>query len=268
MTTYTATTPYVCGWETDDSCNKVLQTANPDLVQECVNAAAEILFALSGRQFGLCETTVRPCRTDECSPCGDSGQFGFRWTPVLEGGLWTNVACGKCKNDCSCKEVCELYLPGPINSVLEVKMDGAVVPLTGLRVDNRSSVVGMPNGVCWPLCQDMNLFDTEVGTYSVKYLRGVPLPVSGKLALAEFVVELCKACIGDATCCLPKRVTNVTRQGISMTLLDPMSFLENGKTGLYLVDAWLQSVNPKQRVRSAAVFSPDLPVTRRTTWQA
>ena len=269
MTTIVANSEYVCGWSVEDDCSKLLQEADPAVAERCVTIAAEILYGLSGRQFGLCETTIRPCRrTENCGFSFGSTYFGqgYRWLPVLEGGQWYNVSCGRCRGDgCSCSRVHELHLPGPVNSVTQVLIDGVAQPLTNFRVDYRRTLVRL-DGEDWPLCQDMNLASTEDNTYEVTYAKGRPLPVAGQEALAKFAVELCKACLSDKTCALPERVTSIVRQGISMTLLDPMAFINDGKTGLYLVDAWLHTVNPQGRPRSGGVFSPDLAYPRKTTW--
>jgi hypothetical protein len=259
---FTAVTPYACGWETTACCD-ALVTAEEPVAQRAVDTAAEILYALSGRQFGLCELKVRPCRV-ECYAA--IGQVGPRWVPALVGGQWTNVACGQCRNMCSCSRVCEVALPGPINSVSEVLLDGTPLDAAEYRVDNRRTLVRLTDGACWPTCQDMGKASTETGTWEVTYLRGNPLPSAGQNALGTFACEIVKACTGDASCALPKRLTSITRQGISMAVLDPMPFIEKNKTGLYLVDAWLQAVNPHARPRAAAILSPDMPQTRRTTW--
>lgn len=54
-------------------------------------------------------------------------------------------------------------------------------------------------------------------------------------------------------CRLPERVTSVTRQGVSAIILDPMAFLDKGKTGLYVVDLFLSAVNPGRLMRAATV---------------
>lgn len=274
MTLWTAETEYACGWTMDDdcaTCKKNLTDDNKALFQRCVNSAAEILYSLSGRQFGLCELTVRPCRRDECPPTGS----GLRWTPVLSGGEWTNVSCSSCYRGCSCTRVCDVVLPGPVEEVLQVRQDGIILPPELWRVDNRRSLVRLPGqpeeatlSECWPTCQEMSLPASEPGTWEVKYLRGRPVPEAGRAAMAELACELGYACLGDPCCKLPKRITSITRDGATMAILDPMTFIDKGLTGLYNVDLWLRSVNPKARSRSAAVLSPDMPRFRRTTQES
>lgn len=262
---FTADSPYVCGWDTDSCCD-ALNNASEDLAQRCINSAAEILYALSGRQYGLCEVTVRPCS----KPCAEgisfpSGGPAFPWVPVLSGGVWTNLSCG-CRTACSCTTVCEALLPGPVDSVSEVKLNGVVLTEEeDYRVDNRRSLVRL-GGECWPKCQDMNKPDTEDNTWSVTYLKGLPLPEAGRSALSEFACELCLGCTGDNKCRLPSRVTSIQRLGVTMALLDPMTFIDYGRTGLYSVDLWLKTVNPLARSRGAAVMSPDVEIVRRQTW--
>lgn len=272
MTTRTANSPYVCGWSFDDGCSAKLAAAflsqtpaDVTKAQQAVDQAAEVLYALSGRQFGVCQVTARPCRQSCCEPCGRLGMGnGLRWIPLLSGGVWTNISCTSCKTGCSCTAVCEVQLPGPVDHIVQVRLDGVLLDPTEYRVDNRRNLVRLGAAECWPTCQDMNLEATEVGTFEVIYGKGHQLPVAGQVALGALASELYKACSGDKDCGLPERVTTIVRQGIAMTLLDPMEFLTGGRSGIYAVDLWLATVNPKGRARHAGVFSPDVTPARTT----
>lgn len=263
-----ADSEFVCGWTSEVCCSKLaeaLASVDPDVVvvaQRSVTTAAEVLYALSGRRFGACELTVRPCRPECRSGYPDAG--GYPWTPVLEGGQWMNVSCRRCGDGCSCTRVCEVRLPGPIRAVSEVKVDGAILAPTDYRVDNSGQSLVRLGESCWPTCQNMTAADTEPGTWSVTYTRGLPLPEGGKAAFADLACELYKACADDdSSCKLPKRVVSIAREGVSFALLDPMVFLKEGKTGLYLVDLWLSSVNPQAKTRPSGIYSPDMPAMRR-----
>lgn len=242
MATITADLGAVCGWETDTCCDR-LSGASPEDQVRFVTAAAEILYALSGRQFGLvCGEWIR----EEDGPCHQSCVSGLvtgGWYPArtADGG-WTN--CG-----CACE--CKIHLPGPVHSISGVKLNGVVVDASEYWVNNRSELV-LASGGC--------VVD------SVQYCRGTPLPTSGGVALGEFACEIAKACLNDDTCCLNSRVTSITRQGVTMNMIDPLEFIEKGRTGLYIVDAWLQAVNPKSRVRRAGIYSPDLDTQKIVTW--
>jgi hypothetical protein len=66
---------------------------------------------------------------------------------------WVN-ACGCAAGDCSCTALCEAILPGPVGSVVEILLDGAVLDPSAYRIDNGNRLV-RTDGDCWPACQDM-----------------------------------------------------------------------------------------------------------------
>lgn len=103
----------------------------------------------------------------------------------------------------------------------------------------------------------------------VRYSYGAEPPVAVLRAIEVYSSELTKAMTGDSTCRLPQRVTSITRQGISMTLLDPGEYLDEGKTGLPEVDSMLRVFNPSGARRPARVFGKATPPpTRVDTTQA
>ena len=57
-------------------------------------------------------------------------------------------------------------------------------------------------------------------------------------------------------CALPERVTSITRQGVSWTMLDPMDFLSAGLTGVGRIDTWLTTV--RREHPSASAYDPYL----------
>lgn len=215
------------------------------LFEDFADVASEILFELSGRQYtGVCTTDppVRPCapacrrRHDECRTCGTMHQIPLR-TPVV--------------------------------SVDQVKVDGAVLDSSLYRVDDERWLVRLPDpsgsNPGWPRCQRMDRADTEDDTWSITYQHGLAPPDMGVRAAAKLACELALAC--DPTtaseCQLPERVTTIVRQGVTLTLLDPQDFLNDGRTGVYEVDLFLRTVNPHKLQRSATVWSPDIPKTTR-----
>jgi hypothetical protein len=97
---------------------------------------------------------------------------------------------------------------------------------------------------------------------TVDYTYGSPPPLDIQRAINQLAQQfaLAEACDWD-NCKLPERVTSVTREGISYTLIDPQDFLENGRTGLYFVDLVIKTyVGTKARSR---VSSPEIPPPRR-----
>lgn len=98
----------------------------------------------------------------------------------------------------------------------------------------------------------------------VSYTYGRTPPAGGVRSVVTLAVEVAKQSSGDASCRLPKRVVSVTRQGVTLALIDPMRFLKDRLTGLPDVDLWITSVNPFRRSSRGGVWSPDIPRTTRT----
>lgn len=243
-----------------------LADVSEDLRDALVSAATSLLWNWTGRVFSLSDLTVRPCRQD-CEPTTYRGFAGIPsslgintpFVPVLIDGDFFNLTCQrKCKQGCGCTTTPEIGLPGPIDSITQVKVDGVVLPSSAYRVDNRRWLV-RTDGESWPTCQNLTDDDTEVGTWSVSYLWGTPVPEGGKLAASVLSCEMAKAALGR-DCSLPQRVQTVTREGVSIAVLDSFEGLEAGRTGLWLVDSWVTSVTNSPR--RSRVMSPDVYVDR------
>jgi hypothetical protein len=240
----------VCApWATaDDLCSPCDDYTVPgDLMADCLLAASEVLYHLSGQRYsGECSDTVRPGGIPYDQWCGMQP-----YPEVHAASFWTGY---RSAWPLGLMPVAEVTLGGfPVVAVSEVKLDGVVlVQGTDYRVDDYRTLVrladanGMPR--VWPAYQRMDLPDTEVGTWSVTFTYGVAPPAMGRRAAAFLACELAKACspetFGDGTCQLPERVTTIARQGVTAVVLDPFSFLEKGRTGLYQVDLFLAAANP------------------------
>jgi len=231
-----------------------------DVLDAAILSASQVTWALTGRQFSTCDVTIRPCRRaciDAYYPTLGIGPTWGGWQgpwPVLAGGAWFNLAC-QCGSTCSCRDLCEIDLPYPVCEVTEVTIDGAMLDPTIYRVDGYRRLVRQ-DGLCWPRCQDMAAPDTEVGTWSVSLTYGKAPPQIALDGAAELACELVKARIG-AACRLPQRMTSLTRQGVTMSFIDPQSFFKEGRTGLYLLDLAIMTLNPNGLARPAGVYSPD-----------
>jgi hypothetical protein len=231
-------------------------------------AATEVLYKLSGQRFGLCPLTVRPCRHD-CSSSGGWPGWSNWWEwagyypqPLLFDGAWTNITCGFCGDRCSCTRICEAWLPGPVNTITQVKLNGTVlVSGTDYRVDDFRKLVRL-GGECWPVCQDMTLADTEEGTWSVSFIFGEEVPVIGRYAVGELACEIAKSCTGQA-CALPANATQITRQGITIDFPTFSELLASGSLGLRWSDVFISSYNPRRLIAPPQVFDVDGPSFRR-----
>lgn len=255
--------PWPVRWVCDVSAE------SPSATGIAVASATRILWALTGRQFGTCTTTIRPCRSD----CYDSWPYaGYDlWSaPTTYGygyldftGLyWYPLGCGGCSSGgCSCSVVSEARLPDAVSSIIQVKVDGSPLVTGAYRVDDNRLLVRTDGGQ-WPRCNDLSKNDTQVGTWSVTAAYGQEVPEPGQLAVGELACEILKAMRGE-DCRLPAGVTQLVRQGVTISVPDFGDILMHGRTGLYLCDMFIMSENPKHLRQRARVYNVNAPTHRR-----
>ncbi|MFF4292086.1 hypothetical protein ACFY0N_00345 [Streptomyces vinaceus] len=253
--------PDVCSpWPTELCCD--VTDVDPDLVTRMTAVASQILFRLSGRRWGpSCPVTVRPCRKtclDEWPRSWFSWNSGSPWIPYMgEDGLWRNASVCGCSGDCSCGELCELYLPGPVYDVVSVQEGAVTLPAEAYRVDGSGTLLRTDGG-CWETCQDLAADVGEENTLAVTYRTGLQLDESAIMAVSELVCHLLKSCGGSSCGCkIGRNVTNLTRQGVTMDMADPTTLFEEGRTGLPITDMWLMATNPYRMTSASRVYSPD-----------
>lgn len=223
-------------------------------------AATFIMWAATGRQYGLCEITVRPCGRWPC----DDGVVGYSWsggvwTPYVYGGQWFNCPCG---DFCSCSARCRVYLPGPVGSVASVVVDGVTVNPSAYRVDDGRWLI-RTDGDCWPYRQNFDI-DSGSGTFLVTYSRGTAVPQVVLDATGTLACEWAKMCQGQ-DCQLPTRVVTLTRQGTTFDGVPPDQLLDHGFTGITSVDQIIALVNPHRLTGRLRVLSPELQGPSMTT---
>ncbi|AWN07734.1 head-tail adaptor [Microbacterium phage Hendrix] len=237
--------------------------------------ASEFLWNWTNRVFGTCPVALRPC-TSNCgswekyrSSFWGRGPFpwqgswdGGSWVPVLIGGQWYNMTCG-CVSSCKCsiEGPASLALPGPVATVLQVKVDGVTLPSSSYRVMYKRFLVRTDGGV-WPACQDLLAdpdqppSDTNGSSFEVIYNRGIEVPIGGQLAAGMLAAEFAKAGCNDRSCQLPRRIKTIVRQEVTVDLMDSFDSIKEGGTGIWIIDSWVQSVvapRPFASVRSVDV---------------
>lgn len=248
------------------------------LIDRWLRVASLTLFRLSGRRWGpSCPVTARPCRSSCLDGMGSRATFGPStggWTPYLgPDGIWRNASTCGCQTGCSCTELCEVRLDGPVYDVTEVLVDGEVLVPEAYRMDVPILLV-RTDGQCWPDCQDMAAPCGEPGTVCVTYRIGLPLDEAAVAAVSELTCELVKACIPGGQCRLPGNVTKLARQGsttayrqgVTVETFDPTVVFSAGRTGLPGVDLWLTTVNPYNQPYPSRVYSPDMRRPRIRQW--
>lgn len=99
----------------------------------------------------------------------------------------------------------------------------------------------------------------------ISYTYGAQVPTMGKMAARRVAIEFIKLWTGDSDCALPQRVSQVTRQGVTYTVLDSQDFLAEMRMGIYEIDLFLKTSNPNKAQKRSKIYSPDIPRARRYT---
>jgi hypothetical protein len=234
---------------------------SPEVTGYAVRAASRILWALSGRRFGQCTVTLRPCADD----CGDFAEVPlWGWTVGYSMPPWDfyrlPYCAGGCGGGCSCTTLSTVRLPDLTSRVVEVRLDGTPMATGTYRLAGRDLI--RTDGAAWPRCNNLAAGDDEPGTWSVTAVVGEEVPDSGRLAMGELACEIIKAASG-VDCRLPPGVTQLVRQGVTIQYPDIGQLLKDGRTGLYLVDLFLASENPTGLRSRARIGDVDAILRRR-----
>lgn len=247
------------GWEPSVSLCENWSAASDAVKAYALEQATLVLWAATGRRFGLCAVTVRPCsppdpllyRTYPVPPAG-----GYWGGTSIVGGVW--YSCG-CTAGCACSPS-EIVLPGPVAAVVSAVQDGVTIDPSGYRLDPGGRLVRL-NGQVWPASQDLTVAATEPNTFAITYSRGVPVPVALNNAAGVYACELAAALTGGE-CRLPDRIQTISRQGVTVDLVGPDDYLDKGRTGLADVDQVIVALNPRGLAAPPRVLTLDTPSFR------
>lgn len=229
--------------------------------EEAAQVASHLLWAMSGRKYtGVTTVTERYTCTLRNNRMGPSDRTN---SPVLFGGDVYNIPSG------DYDEYSELVADGmspdsrvrlrgrPVTKIHAIRnKTGAILdPSSYYLVDH--STLHIKAGTAWTPCN-----------VEITYSYGLPVPTAGKMAARKLAIEFARLWAGDDMCELPQRVTSVSRQGVSYTILDNQEFIDELRTGLYEIDLFLKVTNPDNARRKSKVFSVDTPRARRYTPKA
>lgn len=236
--------------------------------------ATDYLWAMTGRRLGpSCPVTVRPCRKTCFEGYGfgrflNQGQYQSTggWIPYMVGGEMRNASLCGCVRDCHCgPELCEVELPGPVYDIVEVTVDGAVVPSSTYTVYDGKFLTRITTAEdearCWPTCQDMTKTPSSPDTFAVTYRTGLALSSMATMAVTELTSHFIKGCNGGCGCGSGARqnLSRVSRQGVDLEFADPQTLFDDGRTGIQSVDFFIRSMNPQGLGSTLRVLSPDTP---------
>lgn len=262
--------------------------ANAAAVLQAQNLASALLWRLTGLKYGACPVVLRPCKPRQCDPItlaqliywdsrayltfGQPNLGVLSFFPTLIGGQVYNVSsCGSCGIDdglggCQkCEADCQYELPAPVASVTTVTVDGVNLLSSQWRVYDDNLLVIDP-AVC-PTTQNYNLDLGAVGTWSVTYQLGTPVPEELNFAAGLYANEILKSLSGDKSCQLPARVQAVARQGVNVTYVDPLTLAVAGLTGVPLVDQVISALNPYKLREPTRVWAPGMATRNKTQTQ-
>lgn len=262
-----------CGaWAKRDDCLRfgflTAEQINNDSLDACLDVASETLYRKTAMQWpGQCTQKVWPVTRQFLNdqPMLWWESLGYTYIPDLIDGVWWNFTVPFGFPDPALpwdngQQIPTIELGAyPVTDILSVKIDGAELDPSAYRLDNWHQLVRI-DGQRWPTKQNLlAASDSEPGTFTIQFKFGTVPPVGGVMACAELASEMVKHADPKLQTQLPLRVTAVTRQGVTYSLPDVMAIIDKGRTGLYFVDLFLQTVNPSQLQAPPRVLTPDLP---------
>lgn len=266
-------------WATLDDvrCCDDLVASRPDDVTVNLAAASWLLWVLTGRQYGVETLHLRPCRWQEPIPPAPwqvgypipSGSIGG-WLPAgdyLYGLDARALGCGHRTRGCNCTGADRIWLGGlpgdRIVSVDQVYEDGVIIDESRYQLETNRKWLAKVDGTRWPVCTNPYLPLTKEGTLGVTVRAGRVPPAMARQATAELACELTKSGCDSGDCRLPVRTTQVSRNGMTIAVADPMEFLDKGVTGMGgAIDMFIVAANPNRLRRRARVTSAEQVLAR------
>lgn len=210
----------------------------PEVMAAAAGAAQGLLWAMTGRRYGLCTVTerYRPACAGEC---------GLPKPELVGTDVWTN----RTGVGAVC---CRLPLVNyPVRRIVSVSDSGETLSPGQYRIGRGSSIERI--GTCWR-CTD----DCTEPPIVVTYRYGHDLPSIATLAMGEVAVEYTALFTGK-TCKLPSRARTVTRNGVTVDMGDPEVLQRMHRLGLPIADSLIAATNPNGLQAPSRVYSPDLP---------
>lgn len=231
-----------------------------------IAAATDLLYTLSGRQFRIGRSIVRPASISASYgtqsylyPYASMSGYGSAWG-FAAGWSWSAVGMGWWQNG---QDLSEVKLQGPVRKINNVLVDGVNLgawPPTNPNYtlyDRRRLIrnvnTGSPQASAWPWNQQLQLGLDQPGTWMIDYEWGKSPGPMGKLACIELALELALTLTGTNKARLPARVVSIATEGLNVAVGDALSYIRESLVGIPACDLFLQAKNPG-RLRRGAIF--------------
>lgn len=208
--------------------------------------AVNILKGLTLNRVGGVRVTARPC--GRIRP----GTYKEFTSHLPAGARFRHTSNCSCRLGCSCTWTGSVKLLAPVQSITAVFIDGEEVDPDTYWVDGGAWLIRAEGS--WPVCS-RNFF--------VEYISGHAVPLDGQYAAGVLAEEFLRSTRNPSKCRLPRGVTELTRQGVSISV--EAGLFPDGMTGLPEVDAFIHQWNPHGMKVRPRVYSPDMPKTG-TSW--
>ncbi len=251
-------------------CGLLDTVVDDTALQFGIDLASLVLWGATGRRYGLCKRTVRPCYAGRRVEHSFYNPAEYQH-PVLATTLGGVTLYRAPLVGCGCS-IPELILDGPVAIVERIVADGVDVPLASLKIKtagrNARRAVLRVDGESWPCCNDLNEDPTVANpgsscpAWQVTYWQGRAVP-----ALAQEMAGILAEQFGRARCeadCdnnMVAGLTRVSRRGVTKEYNQDLIKDPNGamRTGIDLVDSWLRTVNPNKLKRRPRIVRADDP---------
>jgi hypothetical protein len=217
------------------SASETIDPAGP-YSQSAVEFASLLLFKFSGEKYTGIHTTTEIYTSD-------TNTFVATNPALINGNIYNLPRSSDGMRNLRLRH-------SPVRTIQSIEYMGSVLDPSEYSLRNSAYVV-RKQSLPWVLDSSSEL--------SITYTYGTPPPSAGKRAALRLANEFILSDMGSPNCALPERVSSVSRQGVTLSVLDPNEFINNGRVGIYEVDLFLAAVNPNKAKKRPKVFSVDRP---------
>lgn len=230
---------------------------DPAILELAKESAAEIMNAATAYRFGVCTSTFSPLAPPPCEVGHISG-----WS-LVDPRLRTSYGADRFRQwddpprpaSCACVDSgtrLRLWHTRVVD-VTAVIIDGVLLDPSAYYLDG--NILVRDDGSAWPSVENTAARNTT-GSWEITYRHGVPVSNAGAVATGVLACEIAMALSDDESCSLPERTKTYTNHaGLTIGFIDPMNFLADGLTGLYVPDQWITRENPHRIHRRARAYS-------------